>query len=291
MLILKNHGFFNLFYIKGHTNMKIPNKRFKNIKEKPYLIIAIIFVTIFISISLYAGEWPPISVVESSSMEHSTYWTPGVINTGDMVFVKKVNSVNDIVTYIQGRETGYSTYGEYGNVILYKSPQGTIIIHRAIMYIKWINGKLVINNFSNQTWLKVCGDCVVINDIGFTHRNFSINVSKFSGQSGFITMGDNNLGSPYVEYNSKFNSYEAADQTIFNYPPVNLSAVVGVAFGQIPWIGLIKLNILGLEHKWPNSADVAKNSYLYLFLTLAFIFVAALLPYNKIIRKFKPLKK
>jgi signal peptidase len=224
-------------------------------------------------------------------MEHSEYWTPGVINTGDIVFVKKVNSINDIVTYVQGRETGYSTYGEYGNVILYKNPQGTIIIHRAIMYIKWIDGRLSINNYSNQSWLNVYGDCIVIKDVGFTHRNFSINVSMLFGQNGFITMGDNNLGSPNVICNPKYQSYEAADQTIFNYPPVNLSRIVGVAFGQVPWIGLIKLNILGLEHKWPDSADVAKNSYLYLILSLTLIFVAALLPYDKITRKLKYLKK
>ncbi|EQB66796.1 MAG: S26 family signal peptidase [Thermoplasmataceae archaeon] len=271
--------------------MKRSKQEFKKLKNKPYTIAAIIFVAIFISLFLYSGEWPPISVVESSSMEHSEYWTPGVINTGDIVFVKKVNSINDIVTYVQGRETGYSTYGEYGNVILYKNPQGTIIIHRAIMYIKWIDGRLSINNYSNQSWLNVYGDCVVIKDVGFTHRNFSINVSVFSGQNGFITMGDNNLGSPYVPYNPKYQSYEAADQTIFNYPPVNLSRIVGVAFGQVPWIGLVKLNILGLEHKWPDSADVAKNSYLYLILSLTLLFVAALLPYDKIIRKLKYLKK
>ncbi len=265
--------------------------KFKKFKDKPYVIVAVIFVTFFISISLYAGEWPPISVVESSSMEHSAYWTPDVINTGDIVFVQKVNSISNIVTYVQGRETGYSTYGEFGNVVLYSSPQGTIVIHRAIMYIKWIDGKLSINNFNNQSWLNIYGDCVVIKDIGYTHRNFSINVSRFSGQDGFITMGDNNLGSPYVPYNSKYQSYEAADQTIFNYPPVNLTAIVGIAFGQIPWIGLIKLNILGLEHKWPDSADVAKNSYLYLFISLTLILVAALLPYDKIIRKLKYLMK
>jgi signal peptidase len=259
--------------------------------KNPYFLIAIVLILIFLSITIYSGEWPPVSVVESSSMEHSAYWTPGVINTGDMVFVKRVTSVNNVVTYVQGRENGYSTYGEYGNVILYRSPGGSIIIHRAIMYISWSNNNLIVKGYNNQSWIEKIGTCVVIRDMGFSHRNFSINVANFKGISGFITMGDNNLASQFVKYNAKYHSYEAADQTIFNYPPVNISNVVGIAFGQIPWLGLIKLNILGLEHQWPTSSDVAKNSYLYLGLTIMLMITVIILPYDKIFKRIRGSKR
>ncbi|MHB8372724.1 MAG: S24/S26 family peptidase [Thermoplasmataceae archaeon] len=269
--------------------MRLPKISNKSIIRNHYFIVFLFMIIIFLSITVYSGEWPPLSVVESSSMEHSAYWTPGVINTGDMVFIKKINSVGNVVTYVQGRESGYSTYGEYGNVILYRSPDGSIIIHRAMMYINWISGKLSVQGFKNQSWIIINGNCIVIDNVGFSHRNFSVNVSKYVGHSGFITMGDNNLASnsPFIVHVAKYNSYAASDQTIFNYPPVNISNVVGVAFGQLPWLGLIKLNILGLEHKWPQSSDVAKNSYIYLSLTIIAIFVITLAPYDRVIKSFK----
>ncbi|MEM3252454.1 MAG: S26 family signal peptidase, partial [Thermoplasmata archaeon] len=104
------------------------------------LIVIIAIALIFIALFAYSGIWPPVVIIESSSMQHGSQWQYGVINTGDMVIVKKVTSVSDIITYVQGRETGYKSYGDYGNVIIYTSQSGMSIIHRAIFYVaSWNN--------------------------------------------------------------------------------------------------------------------------------------------------------
>src|SRR5207244_6109070 len=43
---------------------------------------------------------------------------------------------NSVITYIEGRANGYSTYGDYGDVIIFRrAGTATPIIHRAIMYV------------------------------------------------------------------------------------------------------------------------------------------------------------
>ncbi len=99
------------------------------------LIMAVILGAIY----AYTGVWPPLVVVESASMQHSDSESYlGVIDTGDLVFVQAAPARTDVVTYVQGRATGYTTYGDYGDVIvfrLFNRPQDTPIIHRAIMYV------------------------------------------------------------------------------------------------------------------------------------------------------------
>ena len=74
----------------------------------------------------YTGNWPPMVVIESGSMEHDDnplYPEPGfthigAIDTGDLVLVKSAER-DDIVTYLEGKQTGYKRYGDYGDVIIY----------------------------------------------------------------------------------------------------------------------------------------------------------------------------
>ena len=74
----------------------------------------------------YTGNWPPMVVIESGSMEHDDnplYPEPGfthigVIDTGDLVLVKSAER-SDIVTYLAGKQQGYERYGDYGDVIIY----------------------------------------------------------------------------------------------------------------------------------------------------------------------------
>src|SRR5208283_5261250 len=62
----------------------------------------------------------------------------GLRRRGDLVLAQKV-PLSGITSYEAGARTGYSTYGEYGDVILYwPNGQGsTPIIHRAILYLEW----------------------------------------------------------------------------------------------------------------------------------------------------------
>ena len=74
----------------------------------------------------YTGNWTPMVVIESGSMEHDgnpLYPEPGfthigAIDTGDLVLVKSAER-DDIVTYLEGKQTGYKRYGDYGDVIIY----------------------------------------------------------------------------------------------------------------------------------------------------------------------------
>ena len=250
-------------------------------------VVLAILVFIF-SVTAYSGEIPPVSTIASESMTHSDYWTYGTMNVGDIVFVKKVDSVpGNIVTYVVGRETNYSTYGEYGNVILYKNPSGTTIIHRAIFYLSWNDSFPVVQGYHNQSWITVTRDYVLITDVGFSHRNLVVYIGGMLNESGFITVGDFNLAFRGI-YNSSLNAYEAADQNVgITNAPVNSHNIVGVAFWDIPWFGLIKLNVLKLYGQWPYSNEVARNSYDYLFSAIAVILVLAFFPYASVIKRIE----
>jgi len=108
----------------------------KKIKKIIGAGIAIGIIVFLVSVTAYAGIWPPVDTIASESMTHSDYWTYGTMNVGDIVFVEKVTSVTGpVITYVVGRETGFSTYGEYGNVILYKNPEDQTIIHKAMFFL------------------------------------------------------------------------------------------------------------------------------------------------------------
>lgn len=250
------------------------------------IIAVIVIVGIIVGVTLYSGLIPPATVVESGSMQHSDNWQFGVINTGDIVIVKKVsNPQTGITTYVQGRNTNFSTYGDFGNVMLYNAPGGLVVIHRAMFYLNWSNGSPVIPGYHNQTWMEVTPTYVLIKDVGFTHKNLVVYINKFVNESGFITMGDHNLAISHV-YNNALNAYEAADENVnIISHPVTPSEVVGKAVGQIPWFGLIKLNIMKLQGDWPYSSDVPHHSYEFLGASIVVIGVLIFFPYSRIIGK------
>ena len=255
------------------------------------LIIA--FIVILISITAYSGVFPPASVVESYIMEHSDKWQYGLIDEGTIVMVKKVNNINQITTYVAGKENNFTTYGEYGNVILYhNSALGVVTIHRAMFYLYWNGSAPEIADYHNQSYIHIYGDNIVMDDVGYAHRNLIVNVSTYTGDSGFITVGDHNLAclSQYSSYyNKTYNAYYASDQNIWDIKPVNLTEIVGKAYGYIPWRGVIKLNILRAEGEWPTeySSHVAEYSYDGLFLSILVFLAVIFTPYRKIYKKIK----
>lgn len=257
------------------------------------LVLAVVIIGSIGYVMVYSDSWPPVYTVESESMEHSANWTYGTINTGDIVFVKNIHSdSSNVVTYVQGRETGYSTYGEYGNVILYKVP-GKIIIHRAMFYLSWTDGKPVVAGYNNQSWIQITGNAVIIDDVGFSHRNLVVYLSNMVNKSGFVTVGDYNLANapniPY--YNASVNAYEASDQNSFGYNPATPASIVGVAFGQIPWFGLIKLNLMRLAGTWTDYYMVPNNAYTFLIISIAAIIAAVLFPYGAVSDRIKGRKE
>ena len=101
----------------------------------------IVLLIVIGSLYTYTGNWPPLVVVQSGSMQHDdSSSSVGVIDTGDLVFVKTLGKRDSIRTYVEGLDSGYRTYGSYGDVVIYR-PNGnrskTAIIHRAVVYLEW----------------------------------------------------------------------------------------------------------------------------------------------------------
>jgi len=245
---------------------------------EPLVALAII-VVVLVGLFAYTQNWPPVYVVESDSMQHGPNDHLGLINTGDLVLAQKV-SLSGITPYVTGLQTGYSTYGEYGDVILYwPNGQGsTPIIHRAILYLDWNP-----HGFYNATDLQglPCGtaanavysylppgggappNCnttgltgtLELHNIGWSSVNVSVVLSSsiLGAHSGFLTMGDNNPG---------------PDQPTLSQL-VEPGWIVGVARGMIPWFGSLKLLLEG------QSGEVPSQSWEFMGLTVVGIILVA----------------
>ncbi|MGA7476650.1 MAG: S26 family signal peptidase [Thermoplasmata archaeon] len=240
---------------------------------EPLVALAII-VVLLVSLFAYTQNWPPVYVVESDSMQHGSADQIGLINTGDLVLAQKV-SLSGITPYVTGLQTGYSTYGEYGDVILYM-PNGqgsTPIIHRAILYLQW-DPLLGTYNATDLSGLP-CGtpatavysyitpggvtNCATtgltgtlnLYRIGWDSVNISLSLDPASlgTQSGFVTMGDNN---PYPDQSPQARLSTLAEP----------GWIIGVARGMIPWFGAVKLLLQG------QASEVPPQSWQFLGLTI-----------------------
>ena len=241
------------------------------------VIVALVVVAVLIlGLWAYSGIWPPLVVIESPSMQHSsTRSYIGVIDTGDLVIVKDVPGAGTIRPYLESMTSGYQTYGEYGDVVIYH-PLGnafiTPIIHRALCWVDYnITGggydvpglqdiPAAMWNVSGgpKAWYDIKGT-LTLYGIGYNSVSVVIDfaiIKSHSGaspQSGFITLGDNNHG--------------IVDQMTSICPqPVRGEWVEGVARGEMPWFGLLKLWISG-----PAPASVPENSKTNLFVSLGLI--------------------
>ncbi|MGC8617409.1 MAG: hypothetical protein ACP5UZ_01520 [Thermoplasmata archaeon] len=234
--------------------------------------VVVIIAVIFSSLSLYTGNWPPAVIVESSSMQHGNNFVFGVINTGDIVGVKKIDSFTNVQTYLVARERGAPiTYGEYGNVIIYENNYlRELVIHRAIFYVEGWNGTTpILYGNTHPSWLSIQGPNVYINDVGYSHRNLLVQLQNYIGQVGFVTMGDHNFAdSP----DSSGNYYIAADQDVFiDNSLVSANQVVGVAVGYLPVVGVLKLWITGQTTFIPENSNIIMIVILILVAALAIV--------------------
>ncbi len=243
-----------------------------------FLLVAIVMASLF----AYTRVWPPMVVVESSSMQHSNSESSiGIIDTGDIVLVQNAPRRQDITTYIAGRAGSYRTYGDYGDVIIFR-PEGsetlTPVIHRAIMALQWneSQGGFDVPTLellergadwqSNKAEPSRLGEGDYVELIGVTYRslnlrvNFGPFVEKAISQGcpvstdrfcGYITMGDNNGG---------HDSYLTRQEW-----------VLGRARGEVPWFGLLKL-VIGGDFRWGDPQAPANS---WTSLTIALILLVA----------------
>jgi signal peptidase I len=246
---------------------------------EPLVALAIV-VLLLVSLFAFTQNWPPLYVVESDSMQHGSADQLGLINTGDLVLAQKV-SLSTIVPYVTGLQTGYSTYGEYGDVLLYwPNGQGsTPVIHRALLYLDWdplgfynatdLAG-LPCGNAPNAVYAtpgtpQNCGTTHLTSTldlyrIGWMSLNVSLDLSApaLGRHSGFLTMGDNNT------VPDQAGAGVAAISSL-----VEAGWIIGVARGMIPWFGALKLLLQG------QAGEVPPQSWEFLGLTVAGIILAA----------------
>ncbi len=272
------------------------------------LVSVLVIVAIILSLYAYTDNWPPMVVVESDSMQHGMNDVVGVINTGDIVLVQKTTVPDDVTTYVMGEQNGYSTYGEYGDVLLYykngnSGPGSTPVIHRAMVWLTYTGTQgipgsqgfeipsLVGLSCPTQYELLSPGvstphclsnsapDAPQLGElrlfhVGYNNINVTIDLSTlatYEPWSGFITLGDNNDGT----YDQTWEGGGCAISCI-----VQASWVVGVARGMIPWFGALKLWIDG------NSGMVPSQSWDYLALSIiAIILLPQAVPW--IIRRLR----
>ena len=241
---------------------------------EPLVALAVI-VLILVSLFAYTQNWPPLYVVESDSMQHGPTDQVGLINTGDLVLAQKV-SLDGITPYVVAMTRGYTTYGEFGDVLLYHPygiSDGTPIIHRAIVYLEanpdgsfnapelsglpcgtasdWVfsaNSTLVGNGCATTSLTGV----LTIRNVGWESVYLHVDLSAVGSTSGFVTMGDNNI---------------AGRQGIPDEPTltslVQPGWIVGVARGMLPWFGSVKLLLSG------DSQEVPAQSWEFMGLTIA----------------------
>ena len=160
------------------------------------LIFVLTVVVIFASVSKIAlGLYTPMVAVESGSMIPH-------IQIGDIIFVESINRT-EIITNEAGKKVNYSSFDEYGDVILYK-PRGmeetTPIIHRAMYFV----------NESEPMWPG----------------------GPLAPHAGYITKGDN------IRTNAAYDQ----QGSISHLQPIKKEWVIGKArFGRVPLLGCISL--------------------------------------------------
>lgn len=252
---------------------------------EPLVALAVVLV-LLVGLFAYTQNFPPMYVVESDSMQHGTNDQVGLINTGDLVLAQKA-SLDQVTPYVVGAQTGYSTYGEYGDVILYHpngDPNGAPIIHRALVYILYNSdgtysfpqlqgqpcGSATNAVYSVSTALDSCQTSGVsptasltLYHIGWRSVDVTVSLSSLGRASGFLTMGDNNF--------DPFASNQGNPDQPFLSNLVQPGWIVGVARGMLPWFGAFKLLLEG------NSGEVPSQSWVYMGLTLVGLVVAAIL--------------
>lgn len=169
-----------------------------------------------------SGVWPPMVAIESGSMEPH-------MQPNDLVFITDNDRFgNDaaygdtgVVTYERGQETGYTTFGSYGDVIIFEpngNEQAIPIIHRAHFWVE--DGE----NWYDRANPDYIGDADNCEEL----RNCP------APNAGFITKGDNEV------------TNQRYDQVRGLSSPVKEEWVIGTAEIRVPWLGWVRLQLAEL---------------------------------------------
>jgi signal peptidase len=158
-----------------------------------FLVVGGIALTLFV----VSGTWPAVVTVESESMVPH-------MNVGDLVFVVAKDRFGPLTSWEEGKISGFQSFGDYGNVIIYR-PNGDTgihpIIHRAMFWIE-------------------AGEVVQVASPG-TGRLY------IPPHEGYITKGDHN---PTIDQVGEI-------EGIGQIEPVERDWIVGKALFAVPFLG------------------------------------------------------
>lgn len=256
------------------------------------VVVALVVVAVVLgSLYVYGGRWPPMVVVESESMQHNDDLSYiGVIDTGDLTLVRTLDKAGSPVTWVEGRESGYRTYSEFGDVVIYHKngqTQTTPIIHRAIVRIVYDPGT---GGFDVPSLdLQDVTDSFVIEDFHSYHNGrletitLTINVETIlknfdnaglEPHGGIITKGDHNREVDQYSLPAWTDPGPAPPGLSRLVEPVEEGWIVGMARGEIPWFGLIKLWAKGQTVNHPAPLNSGPDLVLSVVLLLVAPFLA-----------------
>jgi signal peptidase len=214
----------------------------------------------------------------------------GVIDTGDLVLVKSIDSEDDVISYMKGKRVGHETYSEYGDVIVYRKngfKDSTPVIHRALIWVEYnqtgnsfdipelehhkvgTDGDwYILGRPSDDRWYNLRGT-LVLRKIGYDEEDVQINLNDIilnynnpdiEPHSGFITLGDHN--------HANYDQNMLRDEHGGTVRPITPEWIVGKARGELPWFGLIKLYFQ--DNSITEKAPA--NSFTMLWISLILIF-------------------
>jgi signal peptidase len=180
-------------------------------------IVTSVAAVLLVGVYLFAisGVWPPMVAIESGSMEPN-------MQVNDLAFVMETDrfqpdAAHDetgVVTARQGAETGYTQFGNSGDVIVFE-PNGngrrTPIIHRAMFWVE-----------EGENW------CEMANPAYLGDGETDARACEAS-HAGFITKGDANP------------TYDQVQNGLTE--PVKPEWVVGTAEQRVPLLGWIRLRV------------------------------------------------
>ncbi len=248
----------------------------------------IILLIISLALCSYSDVWPPLAAIDSGSMQHSDDQSGlGVLDAGDIVLIKKVRSLSEINTYLDGLSAGSESYAEHGDVIIYlEEGMPRPIIHRAICNLQYntTGGGFDLPSLSKVpkslwyasgegSWWNLKGMLSLFR-VGYAAVTVNINLTEIlqkmgnDPHGGLITMGDANwVTTPFGKIGQYGQSWLRNGEE-----PIILESVVGVAKGEVPWLGGLKVAISeGSLRSVPVNSQVAMISVFALLISFPFV--------------------
>lgn len=255
--------------------------------------VAAVVCIIFGGLVAYSGMYPPFTVVNSGSMQHSEESQIGTIDAGDLMIVQSSDK-SQIVTYVEGSQSGYGKFGEYGDVVVYDHPDRKVnIIHRAMVELELVSSDQFsqkwhipsLKDYDNWEFRDLFGtdekslywdsdECVLtipavskffeftLTDVGYGHVDvsmplWSLGEGQEEGYHGYLTKGDN------ASTNRVFDQNGIVDGLVTD------DMVVSTAQVELPWLGCIKLMMND-----NLSQNIPSNSLTNLIITFVVIIIA-----------------